>query len=535
MMPVSPWFYTNLPGFTKNWLWRGDDLWFDRWQEVLYVQPEWVEIISWNDFGESHYIGPIIDKALGAMTKGRAPIDYVSNMPHDGWRLTLPQSIDLYVRNTTTITQEGVSVWYRTQPAAACNAGDTTGNTASQLQIEFDPTSIVQDRVFFTAILGSAADVSVSIGGASQAATWSDVPDGNIGLYHGSAPFNGHTGTVVVTISRSGGTVASVTGAAITTSCGTGGLENWNAWVGSNTSPGSISAIPAKMDSQVCIRGTGVNNFGGLCSYSCGLGYCPVGACTCDAMGAQKPKPSPANVNGYPAAGLDENYSGLCAFDCNLGYCPDGACTTVPAPLTTPTVSPFLPPACTSGTGSGNWGGLCSYSCNFGFCPMHICTCTSQGALNQPPPQTQNVMGSPVGGQDDYGLCDFACTRGYCPPSACIATNNTGSSRGTPVSIDPTIWAQPSPTVTCAPPCVFVLPPYTLPAPTTISFEPVTATLTEAWVAGCVFTTVVTVSWPLITTTAVSPLQTPFDSLGGDCHPFPCVGVVRYSPCTIRD
>lgn len=26
MMPVSPWFYTNLPGYNKNWLWRGDDL-----------------------------------------------------------------------------------------------------------------------------------------------------------------------------------------------------------------------------------------------------------------------------------------------------------------------------------------------------------------------------------------------------------------------------------------------------------------------------------------------------------------------------
>ena len=28
MMPVSPWFYTNMPGFDgKNWLWRGDSLW----------------------------------------------------------------------------------------------------------------------------------------------------------------------------------------------------------------------------------------------------------------------------------------------------------------------------------------------------------------------------------------------------------------------------------------------------------------------------------------------------------------------------
>ncbi len=26
MMPVSPWFYTNLPGYNKNWLWRGEQV-----------------------------------------------------------------------------------------------------------------------------------------------------------------------------------------------------------------------------------------------------------------------------------------------------------------------------------------------------------------------------------------------------------------------------------------------------------------------------------------------------------------------------
>ena len=24
MMPVSPWFSTNLPGYNKNWIWRGE-------------------------------------------------------------------------------------------------------------------------------------------------------------------------------------------------------------------------------------------------------------------------------------------------------------------------------------------------------------------------------------------------------------------------------------------------------------------------------------------------------------------------------
>lgn len=42
MMPVSPWFYANLPD--KNWVWRGDDMWHERWQQVLEVQPNFVEV-----------------------------------------------------------------------------------------------------------------------------------------------------------------------------------------------------------------------------------------------------------------------------------------------------------------------------------------------------------------------------------------------------------------------------------------------------------------------------------------------------------
>jgi hypothetical protein len=44
MMGVSPWFYTNLPQWDKNWLWRGDDLWFQRWQQIIELQPAFVEV-----------------------------------------------------------------------------------------------------------------------------------------------------------------------------------------------------------------------------------------------------------------------------------------------------------------------------------------------------------------------------------------------------------------------------------------------------------------------------------------------------------
>lgn len=44
MMPVSPWFYTNLPQWGKNWLWRGDDIFHYRWRQVMELQPAFVQV-----------------------------------------------------------------------------------------------------------------------------------------------------------------------------------------------------------------------------------------------------------------------------------------------------------------------------------------------------------------------------------------------------------------------------------------------------------------------------------------------------------
>ena len=90
MAPAAPWFYTNLPGFKKNWLWRGDSLWVDRWLQLIAgekeQQPEFIQIISWNDYGESHHIGPLDDRQYGAFDVGKAPYNYVVDKPHDGMK-----------------------------------------------------------------------------------------------------------------------------------------------------------------------------------------------------------------------------------------------------------------------------------------------------------------------------------------------------------------------------------------------------------------------------------------------------------------
>ncbi|KAJ6006733.1 carbohydrate-binding module family 24 protein [Penicillium sp. IBT 35674x] len=436
MMPVSPWFFTNMPGYDKNWLWRGDDLWYDRWQQVLFLAPEFVEIISWNDYGESHYIGPsydihndLADATYVAFGKdyGDSPFNYAEAYDHSGWRSLLPFLIDTYKENATTITEEGVSAWYRLNAAGECASdGGTTGNTVSQLQLEYEPQDIPQDKIFYSALLGSTAEVQVTVGGVDLGATWIHTPSGDAGIYHGSVAFTGHSGGVAITITRAGSTVVSIDGEDISSGCSnTLGIENWNAWVGSQMAGTTISVKPASLADQVCIEGWGKGNFNGLCEFTCSLGYCPVGACVCSKMGPQPTMPKATGVVGYPVTGESASYSGLCSFACNYGNCIEGVCGTTEVALTVPTVSPFTPDTCTAGSGTGSFTGLCSYACNVGYCPIHNCTCTATGPLNLPQTANTSFIGASTVGPDN-GLCNFACERGYCPSPTCVDNEGEG-------------------------------------------------------------------------------------------------------------
>ncbi|KAF4432822.1 Glucan endo-1,3-alpha-glucosidase agn1 [Colletotrichum fructicola] len=313
MMAASPWFYTNLPGYNKNWMWRGDDLWFDRWQQILWWRPEFVQIISWNDYGESHHIGPVRDKSLEAFTIGKAPFNFV--LPHDGWRDTLAFTIDMYKYNTTTVDSERLVIWYRPNPSTSCKDGGTSGNTASQLQLEFHPWNVAKDAIYFTALLTSSASIEVTVGGVQQKASWSMTPEGGVGLYHGNAWYYDQTGDVHIRVVRGGSTIAEVSGIAITTDCSkTNGYANWNAWVGSAVAASSVSAKPNSRTDQVCIEGTGpLPGFATLCEFTCGYGYCPKGSL--DLLEAT----STSNATTVDGAADDH---GLCAFSCARDFCP---------------------------------------------------------------------------------------------------------------------------------------------------------------------------------------------------------------------
>ncbi|KAM5537876.1 hypothetical protein V8D89_008352 [Ganoderma adspersum] len=83
MAAVSPWFFTHYgaDSWNKNWIYRGDDwLLVRRWEQLVAARDEVdiVQIISYNDYGESHYVGPI----KGAQPNSQA---WVDGFPHTAW------------------------------------------------------------------------------------------------------------------------------------------------------------------------------------------------------------------------------------------------------------------------------------------------------------------------------------------------------------------------------------------------------------------------------------------------------------------
>lgn len=231
MMGVSPWFYTDLPGapYDKAWVWRGDDMWSRRWAQTTEILPEFVEIVTWNDYGESHYVGPIVDSGIPG---GEG---YTDGYPHTAWLETLPFQIAAYksaynganAAPTVASGAEKIVYWYRSSPAgagstdAAGNNCVTSANPYGYAQDQCYPMTEMLEDAVFAIVLASVADTAtMTIGGASQ--QFNVAP----GINAISMPFNGNTGTVSVSMGAVSGSGIDITAQPA------GGVANFNAWVG---------------------------------------------------------------------------------------------------------------------------------------------------------------------------------------------------------------------------------------------------------------------------------------------------------------
>ncbi|KAJ2897276.1 glycoside hydrolase family 71 protein [Zalerion maritima] len=158
MMGVSPYFFTDLPAYGKNWYSSSETLWYDRWMQVFDIMPDFIQIISWNDFGESHYISDIEDSQIVSGAEW-----YVQNHPHAAFRLTLPYFIAAYKAGTKDITPPTGDVaiaWYKTVAV-----GDRAAGGAVWGQGGTEPAySGASDVVSVLAITGSSGVVALQLG-----------------------------------------------------------------------------------------------------------------------------------------------------------------------------------------------------------------------------------------------------------------------------------------------------------------------------------------------------------------------------------
>ncbi|KAG8748618.1 hypothetical protein FRC10_000009 [Ceratobasidium sp. 414] len=170
IMNVSPWQFKELGG-TNNWVEFSDTLWDYRWKQAINdVKPDIVEIVSWNDYAESHYIGDINNN----VDLGTVAVQYVHGFPHAAWRTIAQYYIKWYKTGSApAITNDQIVFWYRSHPkAVACSQGDVPRNS-----------QYPADAVFAFALLTSPATVTLDIG--SKHFQW----NAQAGTSMGSVPF----------------------------------------------------------------------------------------------------------------------------------------------------------------------------------------------------------------------------------------------------------------------------------------------------------------------------------------------------------
>ncbi|KAF9811783.1 hypothetical protein IEO21_06395 [Rhodonia placenta] len=169
IMAVSPWQFKNLNTTDNDWVEYSDTLWHYRWlQAIQDVQPDIVEIVTWNDYAESHYIGDINSK----VNLGTYAPNYVNGFTHDAWRNVAQFFISWY-KNGSEPTDDQVVFWYRVWPK----------DTVCCCSLEPRNYEFPEDAIFAIALLSEPATIQMNIG--SSASSW-DAPAGHS---IGSVPF----------------------------------------------------------------------------------------------------------------------------------------------------------------------------------------------------------------------------------------------------------------------------------------------------------------------------------------------------------
>ncbi|KAL8881909.1 MAG: hypothetical protein Q9198_000984 [Flavoplaca austrocitrina] len=232
MAPVSPWFFTHYGpevSYSKNWVFPSDLLWYERWTEILQLGPQYVEIITWNDYGESHYIGP-----LSSPHNDDGNSKWVNDMPHNGWLDMAKPFIAAYKAGAKSVNKyiekDQIVYWYRPSlKSANCDSTDNTMKAVSNPTENFfqgrpNGADTMSDSVFVVALLKEPATVEVSSGKSKKTFT------AQAGANAWAAPMG--VGKQTFSLIRGGNSVLSGTSPRDISADCICGIYNFNAYVG---------------------------------------------------------------------------------------------------------------------------------------------------------------------------------------------------------------------------------------------------------------------------------------------------------------
>ncbi|KAK2607086.1 hypothetical protein N8I77_005791 [Diaporthe amygdali] len=400
--------------YSKNWVFPGDLLWYQRWNEILTLGPRFLEIITWNDYGESHYIGPLASKHTD---DGNSK--WTNDMPHGGWMDMAKPFISAYKNGATSaatyVSSDQLIYWYRpTLRSINCDATDTTMVSADNSSGNYfmgrpNGYETLADAVFVVSMLKTPGTVTVMSGNNVQSFS---APAG-ISAYQ----VDMQIGKQQFFLARNGQTVmSSVSLKNISDVCPCG-IYNFNAYVGSVPDEPSDPLGPDALASLTA--GLHVTT----CSATPSLGTAPVSPTTTPPTTSVTTTTSTSTSTTTPTTTTTTTPTTTSTTTSKPTSTTSSTTSTTPTSTSTSSTTSATPSptgVCNAGTGPGNYVGLCSFCCNFGYCPPGPCTCTSYGAQVAPPPETGTV-GKPLPSEDDsyLGLCSYACNHGYCPSTAC--------------------------------------------------------------------------------------------------------------------
>jgi hypothetical protein len=146
IMGMSPLQFKHM-GSSTNWYRRGESNLEIRIEQVLAMQPDMIELQTWNDAGESHYMGNLWNEPM----TGSSIHDYVDGYNHTGYWQVLPAFIEAWKRGDTDTSNmvptndkpvQG-AFWHHTLTVDADCSADRLGKPSGVKNAEDVVTGIV--------------------------------------------------------------------------------------------------------------------------------------------------------------------------------------------------------------------------------------------------------------------------------------------------------------------------------------------------------------------------------------------------------